>query len=53
MDAYQGCFKNSATDGSEGRYFAGIYLLFRFVIVDSNKVFLLLYTEARIQKCPE
>ena len=33
MDAYQGCFKNSATDGSEGRYFAGIYLLFRFCYV--------------------
>ena len=30
VDAYQGCFKNSATDGSERRYFAGIYLLFRF-----------------------
>ena len=30
VDAYQGCFKNSATDGSEGRYFAGLYLLFRF-----------------------
>ena len=29
VDAYQGCFKNSATDGSERRYFAGIYLLFR------------------------
>ena len=33
VDAYQGCFKNSATDGSEGRYFAGIYLLFRFCYV--------------------
>ena len=30
VDAYQGCFKNSATDGSERRYFAGIYLFFRF-----------------------
>ena len=30
VDAYQGCFKNFATDGSERRYFAGIYLLFRF-----------------------
>ena len=30
VDAYQGCFKNSETDGSERRYFAGIYLLFRF-----------------------
>ena len=30
VDAYQGCFKNSATDGSERRYVAGIYLLFRF-----------------------
>ena len=29
VDAYQGCFKNSETDGSERRYFAGIYLLFR------------------------
>ena len=26
VDAYQGCFKNSETDGSERRYFAGIYL---------------------------
>ena len=33
VDAYQGCFKNSATDGSERRYFAGIYLLFRFCFV--------------------
>ena len=30
VDAYQGCFKNNATDGSERRYFAGIYLFFRF-----------------------
>ena len=33
VDAYQGCFKNSATDGSEMRYFAGLYLLFRFCYV--------------------
>ena len=33
VDAYQGCFKNSATDGSERRYFAGIFLLFRFCYV--------------------
>ena len=33
VDAYQGCFKNSASDGSERRYFAGIYLLFRFCYV--------------------
>ena len=33
VDAYQGCFKNSATGGGERRYFAGIYLLFRFVFV--------------------
>ena len=33
VDAYQGCFKNSATDGSERRFFAGIYLLFRFCYV--------------------
>ena len=31
VDAYQGCFKNSATDGSERRYFAGLYLFFRFL----------------------
>ena len=30
VDAYQGCFKNAATDGSERRYFAGLYLFFRF-----------------------
>ena len=30
LDAYQGCFKNSATDGRERRYFAGFFLLFRF-----------------------
>ena len=30
VDACQGCFKNSATDGVERRYFAGIYLFFRF-----------------------
>ena len=28
VDAYQGCFKNSATDDSERRCFAGIILLF-------------------------
>ena len=33
VDAYQGCFKNSATDDSERRYFAGIYLLLRFCYV--------------------
>ena len=33
VDAYQGCFKNSATDGRDGRYFAGLYLLFRFFYV--------------------
>ena len=33
VDAYQGGFKNSATDGSERRYFAGLYLLFRFCYV--------------------
>ena len=33
VDTYQGCFKNSATDGRERRYFAGIYLLFRFCYV--------------------
>ena len=33
VDAYQGCFKNSATDGSERRYFAGLYLLFPFCYV--------------------
>ena len=35
VDAYQGCFKNSATDGRERRYFAGIHLLFRFCSVVS------------------
>ena len=33
VDAYQGCFKNSATDGVERRYFAGIYFLFRLYIL--------------------
>ena len=33
VDAYQGCFKNILTDGREGRYFAGLYLLFRFIYV--------------------
>ena len=33
VDAYQGCFKNSATDDSERRYFAGMSLLFRFCYV--------------------
>ena len=33
VDAYQGCFKNSATDGTERRYFAGLYLLFRFSFI--------------------
>ena len=35
VDAYQGCFKNSATDGTERRYFAGFCLLFRFCYVAS------------------
>ena len=33
VDAYQGCFKNSARDGVERRFFAGIYLLFRAYII--------------------
>ena len=33
VDAYQGCFKNSASDGVERRFFAGIYLLFRAYII--------------------
>ena len=33
VDAYQGCFKNSASDGVERRYFAGIYLVFRAYII--------------------
>ena len=33
VDAYQGCFKNSASDGVERRFFAGIYLLFRVYII--------------------
>ena len=48
VDAYQGCFKNSATDGSERRYFAGIYLLFRFcyvafliIPIDSSRILIL------------
>ena len=41
VDAYQGCFKNSATDGSERRYFAGIYLLFRFCYVAILVLFLI------------
>ena len=32
VDAYQGCFKNSASDNVERRYFAGIYLVFRLYI---------------------
>ena len=35
VDAYQGCFKNSATDGCERMYFGGFYLLFRFCYVAS------------------
>ena len=35
VDVCQGCFKNSATDGSERRYFAGICLLFRVLYVSS------------------
>ena len=31
VDSYQGCFLNIATDGSERRFFAGVYLLFRFL----------------------
>ena len=40
VDAYQGCFKNSATDGREGRYFAGLYHLFRFFYVTILVLFL-------------
>ena len=32
VDSYQGCFKNSARDNVERRYFAGIYLFFRLYI---------------------
>ena len=32
VDSYQGCFKNSASDDVERRYFAGIYLFFRLYI---------------------
>ena len=32
MDSCQGCFKNSASDNEERRYFAGIYLFFRLYI---------------------
>ena len=32
VDSYQGCFKNSASDNVERRYFAGIYLFFRLYI---------------------
>ena len=39
VDAYQGCFKNSATDDRERRYFAGIHLLFRFCFIASFIVF--------------
>ena len=39
VDAYQGCFKNSATDGTERRYFAGFYLLFRFSYIAVVLVF--------------
>ena len=38
VDAYQGCFKNIATDGKERRYFAGIYLLFRICFLASSFV---------------
>ena len=38
VDAYQGCFKNIATDGKERRYFAGLYLLFRFCFLASSFV---------------
>ena len=31
VDSYQGCFLNIATDGSERRFFAGIYLSFRLL----------------------
>ena len=41
VDTCQGCFKNSATDGVERRYFAGIYLelslLLRCNIYDPHK----------------
>ena len=43
VDAYQGCFKNAATDNSERRYFAGFYLFFRlFTILLTFPLLLLL-----------
>ena len=50
VDAYQGCFKNSVTDGREGRYFAGLYLLFRFFYVTAlvfplNPIFISSWTQ--------
>ena len=47
VDAYQGCYKNSATDGSERRYFAGIYLLFRFCYCAFVVLPIISYTRVR------
>ena len=47
VDAYQGCFKNSATDGCERRYFAGFYLLFRFFFV-----LLVFFLSLRLESSP-
>ena len=53
VDAYQGCFKNSATDGNERRYFAGMYLLFRFIFIAIVGIFLssltILYSQLQLQ----
>ena len=33
MDAFQGCYKNGTDGTRDYRYFAGLYLLFRFLVV--------------------
>ena len=35
MDAFQGCYKNGTDGTRDYRYFAGLYLLFRFLVVSN------------------
>ena len=61
MDAFQGCYKNGTEGTRDYRYFAGIYLLFRFIVFEnllhyilksSGIVFLFLFSLSFALCCP-
>ena len=44
MDAFQGCYKNGTDGTRDYRYFAGLYLLFRFLVV-SDLINIVIYDD--------